>query len=76
MGKVPYMDQSGLYALEDLLLRLNRKGVVIVLVNLQQQPRVMMEKIDIIPDLVANERIFDSFKETMKYIKANVKDIA
>tara|TARA_R110002124_G_scaffold17532_3_gene73235 strand:- start:90198 stop:92048 length:1851 start_codon:yes stop_codon:yes gene_type:complete len=75
MGKVPYMDQSGLYAIEDLLLRLNRQGVIIVLVNLQKQPRVMMEKIDIIPDLVANERIFNSFSETMTYIKMNVKDV-
>tara|TARA_R110002072_G_scaffold22615_1_gene79270 strand:- start:88784 stop:90634 length:1851 start_codon:yes stop_codon:yes gene_type:complete len=75
MGKVPYMDQSGLYAIEDLLLRLNRQGVIIVLVNLQKQPRVMMEKIDIIPDLVANERIFNSFSETMTYIKTNVKDV-
>lgn len=75
MGKVPYMDQSGLYAMEDLLFRLDKNGVKTVLTNLQQQPRVMMESIDIIPDLVPEERIVKSFQEAVKYINTNVDDV-
>jgi len=76
MGKVPYMDQSGLYAMEEVLLELRRKKIKIIFEQLQMQPRILMEKIDIIPDLVPEERIFDDFKETMVYIKENVDDVA
>jgi len=75
MEKVPYMDQSGLYAMEEVLLELRRRNVKILMDHLQQQPKVMMENIDIIPDLVPEEYIFDTFKETMVYVNANVKDV-
>jgi len=74
MGKVPYMDQSGLYAMEEVLLELRRKKIKIIFEQLQMQPRIMMENIDIIPDLVPKDRIFDNFKETIVYIKDNVED--
>jgi len=75
MGKTPYIDQSGLYAMEDVLLGLIKKGVKPIFVDLLQQPRILMEKIDIIPDLVPQERIFDNFKGAMVYVKNNVEDV-
>ncbi len=74
MGRVPYIDQSGLYALEDVLLKLQQDGVTVLISGLQEQPRLLMEKIDIIPDLVSNEHIFTSFSSCMEYVKANVAD--
>ncbi len=75
MGKVPYIDQSGLYAMEEMLLRLRQNNVEIILVSLQKQPEVMMQSIDIIPDLVPEKCIVKSFKGAMDYIRANVKDV-
>lgn len=75
MGKVPYIDQSGLYAMEETLLRLRQNDVKIVLINLQKQPRVMMQSIDIIPDLVPERRIVKSFRTAMEYIRSNVEDV-
>lgn len=75
MGKVPYLDQSGLYAMEETLLRLRQGKVKIILVSLQAQPKVMMQSIDIIPDLVPEKRIVKSFKDAMEYIRANVDDV-
>lgn len=75
MGKVPYIDQSGLYAMEEILLRLNKQGVRILFVGLQTQPRIMMENIDIIPDLVAKENLFKTFNNAMEYINKNVEDV-
>ena len=43
--------------------------------DLQAQPRVMMERIDIIPDLVPKERIFNNFNEALIYAKENVRDV-
>ena len=74
LGRMQYMDQSGLYAMEDMLLDLKNKNIEIVFVNLLKQPRYMMERIDIIPDLVSEDRIFDSFKNCIKWIKENVKE--
>jgi len=34
----------------------------------------MMERIDIIPDLIPEEHIFSSFDECLKWIMQNVKD--
>ncbi|MEY8849653.1 SulP family inorganic anion transporter [Psychroserpens sp. XS_ASV72] len=74
LGRMQYMDQSGLYAMEDMLQDLKVRGVDVLFVNLLKQPRYMMERIDIIPDFIAEEHIFQSFKDCLKWIKENVKD--
>lgn len=74
MGKSPYIDQSGLYAMEEVLLEISKKGIIPMFEDLQPQPRAMMERIDIIPDLVPKERIFKNFSEALVYAKENVKD--
>ncbi len=61
MKKVPYIDQSGLYALEEVILDLQRQGITVVFTGLQPQPRAMLEAIKIIPNLVAPEFVFDDF---------------
>ncbi|GGZ88688.1 SulP family inorganic anion transporter [Algibacter mikhailovii] len=74
LGRTQYMDQSGLYAMEDMLQDLRKKGVEVLFVDLLKQPRYMMERIDIIPDFIPNEHIFDSFSECLIWIKNNVED--
>jgi SulP family sulfate permease len=68
------MDQSGLYAMEDMLQDLRKKGVEVLFVGLLKQPRYMMERIDIIPDFIPEEHIFDTFKQCINWIKQNIKD--
>lgn len=75
LGRMQYMDQSGLYAMEDVLQELRKNKVQVLFVDLLKQPRYMMERIDIIPDMVAEEHIFDNFKQCTQWIKNNVKDI-
>lgn len=72
LGRMQYMDQSGLYVMEDMLLDLKNKNIDVLFVNLLEQPRYMMERIDIIPDVVPEDRIFKDFKECMVWIKENV----
>jgi len=74
MGRMQYMDQSGLYTLEDILFNLKTNDRKVLFVNIQKQPRHMMERIDIIPDLVSEEDCFDTFDDCLKWIKAKVKD--
>ena len=74
LGEMPYMDQSGLYSMEEVLMELHNRGVTPIFTNIQEQPRVMMENIDIIPDLVPEELIFDDFGKAMAWINENVED--
>ena len=71
MGRMQYIDQSGLYAMEDVLVDLVRDGKKILFVNIIEQPRYMLERIDIIPDLVPEDQIFDTFNDCLKWIKEN-----
>ena len=74
LGRMQYMDQSGLYAMEDMLQDLKTKNVEVLFVNLLKQPRYMMERIDIIPDFIPKEHIFKSFEECIIWVKRNIKD--
>jgi SulP family sulfate permease len=74
MGRMQYIDQSGLYALEDVLIDLTNQGKKILLVNVLKQPRYLLERIDIIPDLISKDQLFDSFDNSLAWIKENVKN--
>ena len=74
LDRMQYMDQSGLYAMEDMLQDLKTKDVEVLFVGLLKQPRYMMERIDIIPDFIPNEHIFETFGECVFWVKENVED--
>lgn len=76
LDRMQYMDQSGLYAMEDVLQELNKKNITVLFVDVLSQPRYMMERIDIIPDFIPEEHIFDTFRECATWIKQHVKDSA
>ena len=62
LERMQYMDQSGLYAMEDMIQELQTKNIEVRFVNLLKQPRYMMERIDIIPDFIPEGHIYDSLK--------------
>ena len=69
MGRMQYIDQSGLYAMEDVLVDLVKSGKNVALVGLLKQPKYMLERIDIIPDLISKDQLFDSFKDCLNWVK-------
>lgn len=72
LGRMQYMDQSGLYAMEDMLQELKKNDIEILFVNLLKQPRYMMERIDIIPDFIPKSQIFKGINACFSWIKKNV----
>ncbi len=72
MKKVPYIDQSGLYAMEDVLLELEKKNIHVLIVGLQNQPAYLMQSIDLIPDLISEEHLFKNFNNCTNWIKKNI----
>ena len=73
MDKVPYIDQSGLYSLEDIIIDLENKKRTVLIVGLQKQPDYLLRKIEIIPNLVTEVENFKSFEECIEWIKLQVK---
>ena len=69
MDRVPYVDQSGLYAMEDTILELKQNGITVLIWGIGEQPMIMFEKIDIIPDLVSYDECFDSAEEIESYLE-------
>lgn len=75
LDRMQYMDQSGLYAMEDMIQDLRTKDVEVLFVGLLRQPRYMMERIDIIPDFIPETHIYETFDECVAWVKENVDDL-
>ncbi|WP_378185976.1 SulP family inorganic anion transporter [Aquimarina sp. W85] len=75
MDKVPYIDQSGVYTLEEIILSLEQRTIRTFITGLQNQPGYLMKRIDIIPDLIPEEHLFKNFDDCVAYIKDKVADI-
>lgn len=69
MDRVPHMDQSGLYAMEDALLDLCQRGVTVLLTGLQTQPEDMLQSINVIPDLIPEDRHFEDFEDAVQWLE-------
>jgi len=69
MSKVPYIDQSGLFALEDVLMDLKQKNIEILFVGIQKQPKYLMRTIGIIGKLIPEEHVFENFENCKKFVK-------
>ena len=75
MKKVPYIDQSGVYVMEEAVLELRIKGVVVFMTGVIPQPLDMMKKINIIPGLISEEFLFKKFANCELWLKYNLKSI-
>ena len=74
MSRVPYIDQSGLYALEDAILDLQKRGVAVVFVGLTDQVKSMLERINLIPGLVDNKYVFRNFKNCRSWLSERLEE--
>lgn len=72
MDRVPYVDQSGIYALENAILDLALRDIKVVITGLQEQPKDLLTSIDIIPDLVPQEQLFDNIDGSFDWVKQHV----
>ncbi len=72
MDKVPYIDQSGLYTLEDIIIDLENKGKSVLIVGLQKQPDYLVRKIEIIPNLVGEHENFKKFDDCFLWLKEEI----
>ncbi len=69
MNKSSYIDQTGIYALEEMIIGWEMNGIEVYLVGIQSQPRLRLERISIIPKLISTDKIFKTLDDCLDYIK-------
>lgn len=70
MDRVPFIDQTGLYALDESILAFERQGIEVLLTGLQPQPGTMLRRLRLIPDLIEDHHVFDSFQECVDWLSS------
>jgi sulfate permease, SulP family len=68
MEKVPFIDQTGLYALEESILTLEQRKIEVLFTCLQEQPEDMLRRIRLIPELINEQHLFKSFGECIRWL--------
>lgn len=69
MKKVPFIDQSGLYALEEVIKEMQKNGIVVVLTMIQPQPLYLLKKNKMIPDVLPEKYLFDTIEDCAAWLK-------
>ncbi len=73
MERVHYVDQSGLYAMEDSILALKQKGIDVCLIGLYGQAKDMFKHINLVPNLVSEEKCFKNIDDCEIWLKGEFK---
>ncbi|NJB87213.1 SulP family sulfate permease [Lewinella marina] len=74
LGRVPYIDQSGLYALEDAIMDMHSRGIAVVFTGMNEQVHDMMERINLIPGLVPYEHCFPTFADARRWLGKRLEE--
>jgi len=69
MKQVPFMDQSGLYAFEDIVKEMQKMGITVVLTMPQPQPLLLLKQNKFIPNVISEELLFSSIDACANWLK-------
>jgi len=68
MKKVPFIDMSGLYALEEVIKEMQKAGIIVVLTMTQPQPMSLLRKTKFIPDILPEKFLFSSIEACAEWL--------
>ncbi len=73
MEKIPFIDQSGLYALEMAIEELHQQKVIVALSGANEQVMKFMRNMKIIPKLVSERHVFKDFSGCKLWLREVLK---
>jgi SulP family sulfate permease len=76
MMDVPNIDQTGLYALEEVVLSLEKRNIAVVITGLQKQPYRMLQRINMVPGLIPENYIFDEIEDCIQWLAEELRQSA
>jgi sulfate permease, SulP family len=68
MKRVPFIDQSGLFALEDIIKEMQDLGITVVLTMPQTQPLYLFKKNKFIPNIIPEKLVFKSIEDCANWL--------
>lgn len=74
MKRVPHIDQTGLYALEEVIMDLEKRGIAVVMTGLKDQHVRMLRRINLIPGLIPERYLFETFKDCIEWLNQELSD--
>jgi sulfate permease, SulP family len=75
MDRISYMDQTGVYALEDALMRLIAAGVRVLVVGISVAHVDLLEKLQVIPAVVPESDVFSDFDALKKALPGIIREM-
>ncbi len=71
MKRVPMIDLSGAYALEDLIDKAKRQGATVLLTGLKPKVRSVLDQLEIL-DKIGRQNCFDNFEAAIQQLKTRL----
>ena len=69
MKNVPYIDQSGLYALEEVIKEMQKANITVVMTMVQEQPLWLFRKTKFVPNIVPEKYLFCCIEDCATWLK-------
>ena len=69
MNRVPYLDQSAAHALELVFEYMQKRGIRVLLANMNNQPLTMLRAVDLVPRVIPEDHIFDDIFECVRWLE-------
>ncbi len=73
MRLVSFMDQSGLYAMEESIKDIQSRGAQVLMTIIQPQPMYMLKNMKLIPEVVPEDHTFKTFEECTDYLREELR---
>ena len=74
MRLVSFMDQSGLYAMEEAIKDIQSHGARVLMTIIQPQPLYMLSTHRVIPELVPDDHTFKTFEDCTSYLRNQLEN--
>lgn len=71
LDSMNYLDQSGIYVLEEIITSLSNNNKQIYYTGIQSQPKLMFEKMGFFDSKINTDKVFDDYKKCVERIKKN-----
>lgn len=72
MERVPFMDQSGMVTLEDVITDWQNRGIAVYITGANKLIKASFARVQLLPDVLGHDHFFDSFRKCVEAIKVKV----
>ena len=72
MEKVPFIDQSGIFALQDTIQELYSQNVLVAISGAKGPTLEMLKTMEVVPNQIPDAHVFEHFKDCKRWLRATL----